>query len=66
MLWQVSRIRHAFAEGPSWQRLVAEFPDVLCVPGATRPEVQRDLMELLQTYLREWDVPGVAEAVGRD
>lgn len=66
MVWQVARLRHAFAEGPSWQRLVREFPDVLCLPGAARPEVQNELMELLQTYLGEWEAPGVAEAIGFD
>ncbi|MDS1270766.1 7-cyano-7-deazaguanine synthase [Lipingzhangella sp. LS1_29] len=66
MLWQVGRLRHTFAGGPSWQRLLTEFPDVLCVPGATTPQVQRSLMRLLGAYLREWDQPGVAEAVGFD
>jgi 7-cyano-7-deazaguanine synthase in queuosine biosynthesis len=60
MGWQVARLRHAMRGGLSWDRMVREFPDLVCDPESFLPERRGELLDLLRRYAAEWDRPAVA------
>lgn len=52
MLWQLGRLRRCLSQPDVWGRLVAEFPQVVCVPPRLGPE---SLTRLYGAYVDEWE-----------
>lgn len=61
MAWQVARLHHALRDGLSWERMVREFPDLVCDPDSFLPERREALLTLFEDYVREWGVQSVLE-----
>lgn len=66
MAWQVSRLHHALRDGLSWERMVREFPDLVCDPESFLPERRETLLGLFRDYTEEWDLPAVIEEFAYD
>lgn len=65
MAWQVARLNHVLREGLSWERMVQEFPDLVCDPESFLPERREVLLELFQQYAKEWDLGAVTAELTR-
>ena len=65
MTWQVARLNHVLREGLSWERMVREFPDLVCDPESFLPDRREVLLDLFQEYAKEWDLNAVTAELAR-
>lgn len=65
MLWQVARLHHVLREGLCWERMVQEFPDLVCDPDSFLPNRREVLLDLFQGYAEEWNLEQVAAELAR-
>lgn len=61
MTWQVARLRHVLRDGLDWERMVREFPDIVCDPESFLPGRREVLLSLFKEYAGEWDLPSVVQ-----